>query len=121
MMTVPFQAKSLVAAGFIIDGSNNPHPFEMRLNINEDFRFPGSDLTVIENILIDVEPFFSGIDLLYCLENDFLRFGSDDSLLIREDSGEGDCQDIDKIIEDNIKRLSVRHIDDDHHHSENHD
>ncbi len=117
----PLNGRSLVASGqFEYQGSL--HTLNLRLKFNETIRFENPNgIPVSESgandvvVTLDENSWFTGINLTACLDNGDLTLEADGSLVIDENSGQGECGNIENIIKDNIKASGnvVKDDDDD--------
>lgn len=106
---VKIRVERLTASGSAdLDGTATP--FSMNVELGEDIEF--EDLTGFEiseavsvNALLlsfNVGDWLNGVDLGACVDDGEVEI-SDGTIVIDEDSGSGDCSDIENVIKDNVE------------------
>ncbi len=114
----PLLGRSLYARGsFEYQGA--AHELRLRLKFNEDVRFESkTGIEVAETaandvvLSLDENAWFKGVNLTACLDEGDLTLEADGSLVIDEDSGDGECGDIENVIKDNIEASGSSFEDD---------
>ncbi|MCE9625963.1 MAG: hypothetical protein K8R69_11030 [Deltaproteobacteria bacterium] len=109
---------SLVATGsFEYQGAT--HSLKLALKFSESVRFENDGgIPVAETgandvvVTLDENTWFRGINLTACLDSGDLALEGDGSLVIDENTGEGDCGDIENTIKDNIENSGSTFKDD---------
>lgn len=105
----PLLGHSLYARGqFEYQGAS--HELRLQLKFSQDIQFENEAGIQVEEtgandvvVTLNEDLWFKGINLTECLDEGHLVFEADGSLVINEESGDGDCGDIEHQVKDNLE------------------